>query len=98
MKFAQIIDYTTKKPEEIEALQERYRNATEGKRTTGRVLFLRDRDVADHYLAVVEFASYEEAMRNNELPETAEFAEKMAELCDGPVSFVNTDVLSVDES
>jgi hypothetical protein len=41
----------------------------------------------------VEFPSYEEAMANSELPETAEFAARLMELCDGPPTFRNLDVL-----
>jgi len=46
---------------------------------------------------IVEFASYEEAMSNSDLPETASFAQRVAELCDGPMVFRNLDVRSVDE-
>jgi hypothetical protein len=41
---------------------------------------------------IVEFPSYEEASANSELPETAEVAARLAELCDGPPTFRNLDV------
>ena len=52
----------------------------------------RDRDRANTYVQIVEFPSYEEAMANSELPDTAEVATRLAELCDGPPTFRNLDV------
>ena len=45
----------------------------------------------------MEFPSYEEAMANSDLPETASFAERLGHLCDGPVLFRNLDVRGVEE-
>jgi hypothetical protein len=36
-------------------------------------------------------------MTNSGLPETSEFAEKLARLCDGPPEFRNLDVRRVDK-
>ena len=66
MRFVQIIDYVTQRPDEVEP---------------------------GHYLVIAEFASYESAMRNSEHPATQEFAQRMAELCDGPPTFYNLDVV-----
>ena len=49
------------------------------------------------YVIVVEFPSYEDAMRNSALPETSEFAGRMMALCDGPPTFRNLDVQGVQE-
>ena len=48
------------------------------------------------FVQIAEFPSYEEAMRNSELPETHQMSNQMSELTDGPVSFTNLDVLSID--
>jgi hypothetical protein len=48
-------------------------------------------------MQIVEFASYEDAMSNSDLPETASFAQSLAELCDRPMVFRNLDVRSVEE-
>jgi hypothetical protein len=96
MSFVQIVEFTTTKFEEMQALEERWRKETEGKRSSGRVMACRDRDRADHYYMIVEFPSYEEAMRNNDMPETDRMSRQMRELTDGPVGFTNLDVLSVD--
>jgi hypothetical protein len=68
-----------------------------GERKAQRGTFTKDRDRPDTYVQVVEFPSYEDAMANSELPETASFAERLRALCDGPLLFRNLDVLSVEE-
>jgi quinol monooxygenase YgiN len=95
-KFVQIIEFTSTRQAEIDALQEEWLRATEGKRTTGRALTTTDRDRPNTYVAIVEFDSYEGAMRNNDLPETQRFAEQMTKLCDGPPVFRNLDVMRED--
>jgi len=57
-----------------------------------RVTVTEDRDHPGAYRSIVEFDSYESAMENSKRPQTAEFAEKMMKLCDGPPSFYNLDV------
>ena len=60
--------------------------------TATRGVQAQDRDRPNTYVQIVEFPSYEEAMRNSELPETGEIAGRLAELCDGPPTFRNLDV------
>ena len=38
---------------------------------------LQDRDDPTHYFTVVEFPSFEDAMKNSELPETQELSQKL---------------------
>ena len=96
-KFVQIIEYQTSKFEEMQKLTDEYRAATEGKRTVGRVVVGADRDRPGTYVTIAEFPSYEEAMKNNDLPETSDFSGRMAALADGPPSFRNLDVERVEE-
>lgn len=93
MKFVQIIEYTTSKPDEIAKIMDEWMAATEGKRTPTREVTGKDRDDSDRYFQIVEFPSYEEAMKNSELPETSQFAERIRALCDGPAVFRNLDVV-----
>jgi hypothetical protein len=58
-----------------------------------RDLLTRDRANPDRYTAIAEFDSYEEAMRNSELPETTEVAKAYQALCDGPVTFIDLDII-----
>ena len=70
---------------------------TTGRRTTSRGTFTADRDRPDVFVQIVEFASYEDAMANSRLEETATLSARIGELCEGPMSFRNLDVRRVEE-
>jgi hypothetical protein len=93
MGFIQIIEYTTTRKDEVDKIFEKWRDATKGKRTASRAIITSDRDQANRYIEIVSFPSYEEAMKNSELPETNEIAEQMNKLCDGEMTFRNLDVI-----
>jgi hypothetical protein len=97
MAFIQIIEITTSRIDEVEALTEEWRAQTEGRRQAKRATTTEDRDRPNTYIQLVEFPSYEAAMSNSDLPETAAFAEQLAKLCDAPPSFRNLDVRRVEE-
>jgi quinol monooxygenase YgiN len=90
--FIQIIEFTTSRPEEIRSLVDRLREEGDGFGGVVRSTLTEDRDRPGHYLNIVEFDSYEEAMANSNRPEVSAFAARMAELCDGPPRFYNLDV------
>jgi hypothetical protein len=92
MGFIQIIEFTTSRSGELDAVLDEWLERTRGKRTATRGVQTRDRDRPNTYVQIIEFPSYEEAMANSELPETAEVAARLAELCDGPPTFRNLDV------
>jgi quinol monooxygenase YgiN len=92
-KFVQIIEMKTSKYDEIDALDAEWRTATEGKRTLRRDTVCQDRDNPGTYFIIAEFDSYDEAMQNSNLPETSAFAERIAKLVDGPMTFRNLDVI-----
>jgi hypothetical protein len=92
MAFVQIIEYQTSKPDEIRKMGEEFqgsRGQAEGITAT----VVKDRDSENTYMTIVRFPSYEVAMENSAREETGEFAAKMAELCDGPPTFRNLDVI-----
>ncbi len=93
MKFVQIIEFQTSRIDEVLALDEQWQEATRGKRTATAMNITKDRDRPDTYLWMIEFPSYEEAMRNNDLPETQQISEQMMKLADGLPIFRNLDVL-----
>ncbi len=62
-----------------------------------RGTFTQDRERPNTYLQIVAFPSYESAMANSELPETATFAERLSQLCDGPMLFRSLDVRRTEE-
>ncbi|HUZ10430.1 MAG TPA: hypothetical protein VMU76_09710 [Acidimicrobiales bacterium] len=92
MEFVQIIEFTTTRIDEVEALVDEWRAKTQGTRNARRSTLTRDCGKPSTYLNIVEFPSYEEAMANSALPETAALAKGIAELCDGPPAFRDLDV------
>jgi quinol monooxygenase YgiN len=95
MPFIQVIEYTTSRWDEMDALVVQYHKDTEGRRTVASTRVCVDRDRPNRYVAVVEFPSYEAAMENNNLEETAALAEAVMALCDEPPVFHNLDVARV---
>ncbi|MFF1307423.1 hypothetical protein [Streptomyces sp. NPDC058307] len=98
MTFVQIIGFETERLEEMrQVLQEA------GQRNAGRTggpthsMLLKDRDKPNHYLAVLEFNSYDEAMRNSDDPETTKLAEQVGALSIGERVYTNCDVLESGE-
>jgi hypothetical protein len=97
MAFVQVIEFETTRPAEVEALVGEWQEKTSGRRTARRGTFTKDRDRPNTYVQIVEFPSYEDAMANSQLPETAELSERIRAVCDGPMVFRNLDVRSVEE-
>ena len=96
MPFIQIIEYKTDRIDELNAALDGWLEATKGKRAATRGVQTKDRDATNTYVQIVEFPSYEEAMENSNMPETSNFAAKLASFCDGPPTYRNLDVLRED--
>jgi hypothetical protein len=93
MKFVQIIDFETERIDEMRELaHETEQRLADRSGGPVRRLVLKDRGRPNRYLVMIEFDSYEEAMRNSDYPETTKFAEQMAALCTRPPSFTDCDV------
>ncbi|WP_308310609.1 hypothetical protein [Streptomyces sp. GbtcB6] len=98
MTFVQIIDFETDCIDEMKALADEMGSRLAGRENSPtRRLILRDRSRPGHYLGVIEFNSYEEAMQNSNDPETSKFAEQMAALCTRPPSFTDCDVVDLTD-
>ena len=95
--FVQMIEMTTTKIADVEAIMNEWMSVTEGHRSAKRSLLTKDRERPDTYVQVVEFPSYEEAMANSALPETAALSGKLAALCDSGPTFRNLDAVRVDD-
>ncbi|WP_129669190.1 hypothetical protein [Phytoactinopolyspora endophytica] len=93
MKFVQMIEMRTSRYDDLVTLANEWDKATEGVNTVTRELVTSDRDRPNTYVMIVEFDSYEDAQKNNELPATNEISAKMAELCDEPPVFRNLDLI-----
>ncbi len=93
MKFVQIVEFQTTRLDDILALDQKWRNATTGKRTATAMTIAKDRDKPDTYVMLIEFPSYEAAQQNNDLPETQSIAQEMQQLSSAPAVFRNLDVI-----
>ncbi|MFC3576213.1 hypothetical protein ACFOZ0_23600 [Streptomyces yaanensis] len=98
MTFVQIIDFETERIDEMRALVQEADQRVAG-RSGGPThrLVLKDRNTENRYLVVIEFESYEDAMRNSGDPETSSMAEQLAALCTRGPSFTDCDVQETTE-
>jgi hypothetical protein len=95
--FVQIIEYQTSRIDEVVAIGSEFRErmmaeAQSGPRPLGGTVTA-DRDRPGTYLSIIVFESHEAAMQNSNRPEVQDFANRMAQLTDGPPRFYNLDVV-----
>jgi len=93
MTFVQLIDCRTNRFDEMNRLMDTWVEQTKGKRTATHNVIGKDRSDASHFIEIVEFPSYEEAMRNSNLPETDRIFREMVALCDETPTFTDLDVV-----
>jgi hypothetical protein len=93
MAFIQIIEVKTTKFSDIQEVDRQWYQATEGKRKLQRSIITKDRSDPSRYLILAFFDSYESAMENSALPETEQFAGRLAGLVDEPMAFQDLDVV-----
>ncbi|MDO0935679.1 ester cyclase [Streptomyces sp. DG2A-72] len=93
MTFVQLIDCKTSRFDEMNRLMDTWVEQTKGKRTATHSVIGKDRSDALHFIEIVEFPSYEEAMRNSQLPETDKIFRDMVALCDEMPTFTDLDVV-----
>lgn len=93
MTFVQLVECRTDKVDEMNRLMDSWMAQTQGRRTATHAMMARDRGDSRHLVEIVEFPSYEEAMRNSNLPETDRIFREMVALCDEPPTFVDLDVI-----
>ena len=93
MAFVQIIEFRTSRIDEMQKVGDEWEKAAEGQSTTRRRVLCRDRNDESRFFNLVFFDSYEEAMKNSDLPVTSEFAQRMMALADGPPTFYDLDVV-----
>jgi steroid delta-isomerase-like uncharacterized protein len=93
MTFVQIIDCKTDRVDDMNRLLDKWVEQTHGKRTATHATVATDRADSHHVIEIVEFPSYEEAMRQSNLPETNRIFEEMVALCEMPPTFTDLDVV-----
>ncbi|MEU5280566.1 ester cyclase [Streptomyces asoensis] len=97
MTFVQLIDCRTSRFDEMDRLMDTWVEQTRGKRTATHAVVGKDRSDASHFIEIVEFPSYEEAMRNSNLPETDKIFQELVSLCDELPTFTDLDVVRDDQ-
>ncbi|AVH57018.1 MULTISPECIES: ester cyclase [Streptomyces] len=93
MTFVQLIDCKTSRFDEMNRLMDTWAEQTKGKRAATHNVIGKDRSDATHFIEIVEFPSYEEAMRNSNLPETDKIFREMVALCDEMPTFTDLEVV-----
>lgn len=91
MPFVQVIEYETDQRDTVRKLSEQW-NREHPADGPSRVIVAEDRDRPGHFVMVVEFDSYEQAMAHSDRPETSEYAERMRQLAKRDLRFVNLEV------
>ncbi|MEV7812280.1 ester cyclase [Streptomyces flaveolus] len=97
MTFVQLIECRTSRLDEMNRLMDDWVRQTKGKRTATHAVVGTDRSDASHVVELVEFPSYEDAVRNSNLPETDRIFRGLVALCDEMPTFTDLDVVR-DES
>lgn len=93
MTFVQLIDCKTSRFDEMNRLMDAWVEQTKGKRTATHSVIGKDRSDGSHFIEIVEFPSFEEAMRNSNLPETDRIFQQLVALCDEMPTFTDLDVV-----
>jgi hypothetical protein len=93
VSYVQIIEFRSANIDAMQDVEERWQQATEGRRTARRAVTCRDRNDPNRYFNLVFFDSYDSAMQNSSLPETQQFSQEMMKFADGPPTFYDLDVI-----
>ena len=93
MKFIQVIEFDSSRIDEMRAIGDEWEKAAGETSKARRRVLCEDRDRPGHYVNIVFFDSYEDAMENSNLPVTQEFSQKFMALADGQPTFYNLDVV-----
>jgi len=91
-KFVQIMEFKTSRIDEVEALSRKMQEDRGDNFLANKATVTEDRERPGTYLVIIEFDSYEIAMKNSNDPETDKATKDMGALLDGPPKFYNLDV------
>lgn len=94
-EFVQLVEMSTSRFDEMQQFQDQWRERYPDRMLDWSIVG-HDRDNPGKYVVIVHFENYDVAMQNSADPRTAEFAAKMEELADSPVSFRNLDVVEAE--
>ena len=92
--FVQLVEFDTDRIAEWDAIADRWAAAIGAQRTVRWGILGADRDRPGHYVAVVEFPGYAEAMTNSGHPATAAFSKELQAISTSEPQFRNLDARS----
>jgi hypothetical protein len=93
--FVQLIEFDTDRISEWDAIVDRWAAAIGAQRAVRWSILGADRDRAGHYVALVEFPGYTQAMANSGHPATSAFLKELQSISSSEPRFRNVDVNSV---
>lgn len=94
--FIQVIDFETDRFDDSDVIFAKWREDIGDDIKAGWSISGKDRDRSNSYVAVVGFASYEDAMANSRHPATQAMSEALAKLATRDSTFRNLDVVRVE--
>ncbi len=93
--FVQVMEFDSTNIEGLEDVSNRMHEEIGSDVPTSKATVTSDRERPGHFVVIVEFESYDEAMKLSNDPRMAKYAEEMNALADGPIKYYNLDVRSV---
>jgi hypothetical protein len=93
--FVQLIEFDTDRITEWDAIVDRWAAAIGAQRAVRWSILGADRDRPGHYVALVEFPGYTQAMANSGHPATSAFLKELQSISSSEPEFRNVDVNSV---
>jgi hypothetical protein len=94
VKFVQTMSFRSFHGEQVKKLLDEWQAGQAGKAPGfERARLLQDWERDDTYLMAVTFSSFEEAMKNNDRPETNEWSEKLHQMVEGEIGYRNYDLV-----
>ena len=90
--FVQIMEIKTSRIEEVEALVTKMQEEHGDSLLSTRAVLTADRDRPGYYVNIIEFNSYEDAMKNSTDPIITKMAKEMGAMLDRPPMFYNLEV------
>lgn len=96
MRFVQLISYRTHQPEEVSRLLDEWITNSAGQRTATRTRLGQDRNDPTRFVEILEFRSYEEAMRNSQLDVTTSIDSAFRPLVED-LTFTDLDIIREED-
>jgi hypothetical protein len=91
--YMQMMDFRTGSREEMQTLEEEWRESTEGKRNVRRIVIGQDRNDEFRFILIAFYDDYESAQAMSDLPETAKATDEHSKWLTSLPTFIDLDVV-----